>query len=145
MTNYPIAKQEGLPDEILESMKPVEQKFTGDSGAELALVDYTGTASQKDNIASNIHSILVTHEKNTAKLDSKDEYATNNELESMSDNLSNFMCKVVKTAKVSVTTDVKTDSTLVGTITNVQSGSSTAGKLLGKGEGTGKSTSVIID
>lgn len=145
MADSPIPKQEGLSKEQLDSMTIPPQKFSEDSPAETLLNPQLGTQSQKASIEKNIHKIMVNHERRLQKLDSKDEYANYKELVQLADELTDFVCDLVKTPSVTVTTQVSTTSTLNGTQTSTTTPPVvTPIVLVGTGTGTGTATNMQV-
>lgn len=145
MADSPIPKQEGLSKEQLDSMTIPPQKFSEYSPAETLLKPQLGTQSQKESIEKNIHKIMVNHEKRLQKLDSKDEYANYKELVQLADELTDFVCDLVKTPSVTVTTQVSTTSTIGGTQTTTSTPPVTTPiVLIGSGTGTGTATNTQV-
>lgn len=145
MADSPIPKQEGLSKEQLDSMTIPPQKFSEDSPAETLLKPQIGTQSQKASVEKNIHKIMVNHEKRLQKLDSKDEYANYKELDQLAEELTDFVCDLVKTPSVSVTTQVRTTSTVGGTQTSTSTPPVTTPiVLIGSGTGTGTATNTQV-
>ena len=141
MADTLIPQQQGLSQEDLDKMKPVEQKFTEDSTASLQLKPQQGTQTQQSNIAANIHSILVAHEKRMKTLDNKNEYAVNDELEQLADELTDFILALIQTQAVNITTNDYTTDTLTGTQTTTSTPTVTTQMVLsGTGTGTGTAT-----
>lgn len=145
MADSPIPKQEGLSQEQLDSMTIPPQKFSEDSPTETLLKPQIGTQSQKASVEKNIHKIMVNHEKRLQKLDSKDEYANYKELVQLADELTDFVCDLVKTPSVNVTTQVSTTSTIGGTQTTTSTPPVTTPiVLIGSGTGTGTATNTQV-
>lgn len=140
MSETPIPKQEGLSQEQLDSMKPVEQIYRqpGDSN----LIKGNGVENQKSKIANGIHKILSNYFERLKKMDSKDEYAKEKELKILASDLADFTINIVEAQKIEIKTIANTSDTLNGTATNIQTGVTSPMIVTGTGKGNGNSTSV---
>ena len=140
MSETPISKQEGLSQEQLDSMKPVEQIYrqSGDSN----LIKGKGVENQKEKIANRIHKILSNYFEGLKKMDSKDEYAKEKELKILADDLADFTINIVEAQKIEIKTIASTSDTLNGTATNIQTGVTSPMVVTGTGNGNGNSTNV---
>lgn len=138
MADSPIPKQQGLSQEELDNMKPVEQKYkpSGDS----TLINSSGVENQKSKIANGIHKILSKYFERLKTMDSKDEYAKEKELELLAGDLADFTINIISAQKIEIKTIASTSDTLNGVATNVQTGVSSPMVVVGTGNGNGNST-----
>ena len=112
MSEAPLHKQNGLSEDELNKMKPVEQKFheVGDT----TILPQLGLSAQKSNLKNLILKCLINFNKAKAAIDPKDSLANDNCLDKFSDELTEAIVNVIKGQKWNVTTNVNTDVSVVG-------------------------------
>lgn len=123
MSNTPIPEQPGLSDDDKKKMKVTKQKFKNISYAKLN--PQSSLASQEESIKNILWRILVEDVKRKMDIDVHNEYAINDCIDKMIDDLVSGIADMVKAQAWKVTTSVITTNDFSPAWLGVSTGSGT--------------------
>lgn len=103
----PIPKQEGLSQEQLDSMQPVEQKYhaVGPSN----LTPQLSIKAQREQLKNMFLKNLIEFDKARANASPTDKYANDSCIDEFAEKMIEGLCDVIKGQMWNVTTSVSTD------------------------------------
>ena len=120
MADTPIPKQQGLSQEDLDNMKPVEQVYEPFWGNQedktKVLLPFKGISSQKPALKNMLKECFVNLANNRAKIDARKEDDTDKVLRTFSKELASILVDAIKCQKVTINTTDSTVDTVVGTL-----------------------------
>lgn len=108
----PIPKQEGLSQEQLDSMKPVEQKYheVGPSN----IIPQISISSQREQLKNFFLKELIDFDKSRASSSPTDKYANDSCIDEFANRMMKGICDIIKGQMWNITTSVSTDVTTLG-------------------------------
>lgn len=148
MADTPIPKQQGLSNEDLAKMKPIEQEYKWDNPAQfpnerqIYVIDKIGVKNQQNNFKNLLKRNLVFYDKAKSVADSKDEYALDTCLREFSNNMADFIVSLIHAQLVRIVAPLTTMDTITSGILTSADKNFT---FVGAGSGVGTETADTLE